>query len=91
MTDIYIYLCFSVKKTPRPKSHPGKDPDYLQIEDRILGEGEKGNIRQRYIITVLLAALFNALENTGGFLNFHDTALQKGSKKKKKISKAVSI
>lgn len=83
MTDIYIYLCFSVKKTPRPKSHPGKDPDYLQIEDRILGEGEnKGNIRQRYIITVLLAALFNALENTGRFLNFHDMALQKGSKKK---------
>lgn len=78
MNDIYIYLCFSVKKPPGPKCHPGKDPDYLQMQDRILGEGEnKGNIRQHYIITVLLVALFSALENTGGFLNFHNMALQK--------------
>lgn len=49
MTDIYIYLCFSVKKIPGLKSHRGKDLDYLQIQDRILGEGEnKENIRQHY-------------------------------------------
>lgn len=82
MNDIYIYLCFSVKKNPGPKSHPGKDPDHLQMQDRILGEGEnKGNVRQHYIITVLLVALFSALENTGGFLNFHDMALQKDQEK----------
>lgn len=37
-----------------------------------------------YIITVLLAALFNTLENNGGFLDFYDMALQKGSRKKLK-------
>lgn len=34
------------------------------------------------IITVLLAALFNMLEYTGGFLNAREMALQKGSRKK---------
>lgn len=90
MTDIYIYLCFSVKKTPRPKSHPGKDPDYLQIEDRILGEGEnKGNIRQRYIITVLLAALLTHLKILEVFLTFMIWHFRRDQKKN--ISEAVSI
>lgn len=71
------------KKSPRPKRHPGKELHYLQIQERILGEGEKKeNIDN--IITVLLATLSNMLENTGGFLNFYGKALQKGSGKKLK-------
>lgn len=72
------------KKNPGPKIHPGKDPDYLQIQDRIVGEG-KNKENMDNIITVLLAALFNMLENTGGFLNVHDMALKKALQIKKKI------
>lgn len=44
MTDTFIFVLLSHKEKQRPKSHPGKDPNYLKIQET--GEGvNKENIR----------------------------------------------
>lgn len=56
----FLYLCFSDIKKMTPKSQHGKDKTYLEIQDKILGEGGyTENTREQHI--TVLSLLINTL------------------------------